>query len=174
MNGVGVWALQTSSYAQNNAALRQPQQYNEAYLPYQQPPQQQYPPVFPPYPSGAASVPLHYNPYATNNYNAPRSTASSRASSQARGGGHGNNRSAGRDDAVSVSSISSTASSRSASFSGISGTGSTNATQPAKPNHGSNSSKPITALAHPSLPARPAWVTASSSTAVSGGAEGSH
>ncbi|CBQ68387.1 conserved hypothetical protein [Sporisorium reilianum SRZ2] len=188
MNGVGVWAQQV----QINAAFRPPQQqqHTQAYLAYPHQQQQQQHPhpqhqhfqaAFLPYPSGQPSFPMHYAPmgqpqahaYAPSNYTAPRSTTSSRASSQ-RGGAQN-----ARDDAASVSSM--TASSRSASFSGPSGAGSTNATQQANGggtstgNSNGTNSKPTTALSHPSLPARPAWLPSSGSAAPSAasGAESS-
>ncbi|TKY89911.1 hypothetical protein EX895_001208 [Sporisorium graminicola] len=173
MHGVGAWAQQVH----NNAALRQPQQHNQAYLTYPhqqlQPQQQYFQPAYHAYPQGQPCYPIHLPPmgqqqlhaYAHSNFTAPRSATSSRASSQPGGGAQ-----AARDDAASVGSA--TASSRSASFSGVSGAGSTGATQLQANGVGSKSnsssggnSKPIAALSHPSLPARPAWLSSTGNAA---------
>lgn len=156
---VGVWAQQV----QNNAALRPPpsqQQQQKAYLAY--PPEQQQQHLQPAYPSSQPSFPLYYAPMPTqqqhvhglapsSDYAASRSAGSSRASSQ-RGA---------QNDAVSVSS------SRSASFSGSS----TAAAQQGNGGSGiGNGKQPITALAHPSLPARPAWLPSAGGGGGGGGA----
>ncbi|KIS68199.1 uncharacterized protein UMAG_03778 [Mycosarcoma maydis] len=180
VNGIGAWAQQTSNL--NNASLRGPQQQqHQVGLPYQHQlqMQQQYQPALNAYSMGQSSFSPHYvqsgqqvNAYTPSSYAGSRN--SSRASS--RRGAHNNSQAGGgtRDDAVSVSSISSNASSRSASFSGVSGTGSSaNPTLAANGGGGSSvssisASKPtsgsLAGLAHPSLPARPAWLVASNNS----------
>lgn len=158
MNGVGAWAQQTSNYVQGGAGQRFPQQSQPAAF-Y---PQQQYQMAHP-------SLSPHYTNQPHQYAHAPnagsRSANSSRASSQRNAyqgsrGGDG-----ARDDAMSVSSISSAASSRSASFSG-SAAGST--AQPSANGAAAGgkagsisgaSTASASALSHPSLPARPAWLS---------------
>ncbi|KAJ9473944.1 RNA-binding suppressor of PAS kinase protein 1 [Pseudozyma hubeiensis] len=186
LNGVSAWAQSTSTFNNNTAPRHQQQQHYQAYMPYQHQhqhqhqlqPHQQLQHGANPYSVGQ---PPHYtqlgqqvHAYAPSSYAGSRN--SSRASSQR--GAHSNSRGAGaRDDAVSVSSISSNSSSRSASVSGVIGAGA-NAS-------GGDSSKPtggtLAGLSHPSLPARPSWISPSnngtstasaSASALATGAEG--
>ncbi|SPO28635.1 uncharacterized protein UTRI_04513 [Ustilago trichophora] len=155
MNGVGAWAQQTSSYVYSNAPQRhqqQPQHYSQ-YPPQQQ---QQFQPGVHPYQMGHPSHAPHFTHLGQGQpFVGTRSAISSRASSQRGGAGMNNARSA-RDDAMSVASISSASSSRSASFSGVSAAGSTSQVGNASNKAGNG---PIPALSHPSLPARPAWLS---------------
>ncbi|SPO28122.1 uncharacterized protein UTRI_04513_B [Ustilago trichophora] len=157
MNGVGAWAQQTSACVYSNAPQRhqqQPQHYSHYPPPQQQ--QQQYQPGIQPYQMGHPSLAPHYTQLGQGQpFVGPRSATSSRASSQRGGNGMNNHRGA-RDDAMSVASISSASSSRSASFSGVSAAGSTSQVGNAS-NKAANG--PIPALSHPSLPARPAWLS---------------
>ncbi|SNX85219.1 uncharacterized protein MEPE_03928 [Melanopsichium pennsylvanicum] len=169
-NGVGAWAQQTSDYVQNTAMPRHPRQQQQqqqqhqqvsAYLPHQQV-HHQFQQGVGPYNMGYASLTPQYTPLGSGqpfmhtNHAGPRSATSSRASSQ-RGSGAMHNSRGARDDAVSVSSISSTTSSRSASLSGVSAAGST--TQTANANSKGSGAGPT--LPHPSLPARPTWLSSS-------------
>lgn len=158
MNGVNAWAQQTSNYAQGMAGQRLPQQSQPAVFYPQQQYQLPHPALTPHY----TQQPQGYG-FAPNA--GSRSANSSRASSQRNAYQGGRAGSGARDDAVSVSSISSAASSRSASFSG-SVAGST--TQPSANGNGGGNSKAgstsgaqtsAPALSHPSLPARPAWLS---------------
>ncbi|KAF6767081.1 Single-stranded nucleic acid binding R3H [Kalmanozyma brasiliensis GHG001] len=144
MHGVNAWAQHQSQ-----------QQYQQPLFMLNQ--QQQIPQGFNPYaPTAPAFSPqytqLGQQPFAPS----ARSANSSRASSQRGGGTRSNSRGGARDDAMSVSSISSTTSSRSASFSGVSGSGSVSTSQPANGGGGGKKKAPVS---HPSLPARPAWLS---------------
>ncbi|GAC92500.1 hypothetical protein PHSY_000054 [Pseudozyma hubeiensis SY62] len=184
LNGVSAWAQSTSTFNNNAAPRHQQQQQYQAYMPYQHQHQHQLQPHqqlhHGPNPYSVGQPPHHTQLGQQVHAHAPSSYAGSRNSSRASSqrGAHSNSRgAAARDDAVSVSSISSNSSSRSASVSGVSGAGANVV--------GGDSGKPagasLAGLSHPSLPARPSWIspsnngasTASASTsAVASGAEG--
>lgn len=150
MHGVGAWAQQTST----SIALQQQQQVH-----FQQ--------GVGPYSGVHPSIPPHFSHAGQQVYALPspthagsRSANSSRTNSQRSSGGYYNGRGA-RDDAMSVGSISSTSSSRSASLSGVSATGT--GAQSTNMSNGRPTNSSISALSHPSLPARPAWLSPQSS-----------